>query len=552
VALAGAVYAVRQQGQTYSAGPVQLPTSAGTYAVRLTNPNGRSATQSLAVNNPTPKIGAVFLDPIPGFTAWTLTLQGVAFQAGLRATVAGTPCEGTCKVSVNAKNDEATLGPVYGNFNVGQRILITLTNPLPTLGQATWDFTVPYPVPVVEGYSLSVDTAGAQDVTLVLKGQSFAPGVTVTLPSGFQPNGVVPSVRNDAGTELVVSKLKLPANGGSHSVVLTNPLPNRGGPVTTKVWVLSDAGTSCVVSDPTHGVSECGKARETCCKSAGVPTGSFKRSYNGVDSRNASFAADLSAFNLDKYEVTVGRFRRFVEAWTSGWRPRAGAGKHRHLSSGSGLSLVSAGNETGWQSSWSSQLPSSASSWDQELQCSLTYATWTPVPGSNEKRPINCVDWYAAYAFCIWDGGFLPSDAEWNFAAAGGNKHLYFPWSSTDADTGIIPSMASYSTAADGCVGDGDPSCKLTDIREVGQYPSSTWGHFDLAGNLREWVLDGNASYPSTCINCTENPSLSSHVVRGGGFMDGPLRLSCAHRVTQSAFEGGFDDGFRCARIPMP
>jgi hypothetical protein len=36
------------------------------------------------------------------------------------------------------------------------------------------------------------------------------------------------------------------------------------------------------------------------------------------------------------------------------------------------------------------------------------YDTWTSSPGNNELKPIVCANWYEAYAFCIWDGGFLP------------------------------------------------------------------------------------------------------------------------------------------------
>jgi len=35
--------------------------------------------------------------------------------------------------------------------------------------------------------------------------------------------------------------------------------------------------------------------------------------------------------------------------------------------------------------------------------------------GSLRDLPVNDVTWYQAYAFCIWDGGFLPSEAEWNY-----------------------------------------------------------------------------------------------------------------------------------------
>ncbi|MGH7734683.1 MAG: SUMF1/EgtB/PvdO family nonheme iron enzyme, partial [Gemmatimonadales bacterium] len=130
----------------------------------------------------------------------------------------------------------------------------------------------------------------------------------------------------------------------------------------------------------------------------------------------------------------MGRFRQFASAVRppdggAGWRPSAGSGKHTHLNGGLGLLDVGvpadAGTsyEPGWQSADDSYVVPSATN----LACDA-YASWTDTPASNEHLPIDCVNWYEAYAFCIWDGGFLPAEAEWEFAAADGDQVREYPW----------------------------------------------------------------------------------------------------------------------------
>jgi len=118
--------------------------------------------------------------------------------------------------------------------------------------------------------------------------------------------------------------------------------------------------------------------------------------------------ATVSDFRLDNYEVTVGRFRAFVDSAAP--PPMSGAGAHERIPS------------SGWDELWNNYVPTSADTWRLALGCDSTFATWAEQIGANENRQINCVSWYEAFAFCIWDGGYLPTAAEWNYAASGGSE----------------------------------------------------------------------------------------------------------------------------------
>src|SRR5262249_43011358 len=81
------------------------------------------------------------------------------------------------------------------------------------------------------------------------------------------------------------------------------------------------AGPSCVGLPPTCGPH----GDESCCASTLVPGGTYKRSYDGLTYTDATNPATVSDFRLDRFEVTVGRFRAFLDAYP-GSRPAPGAG----------------------------------------------------------------------------------------------------------------------------------------------------------------------------------------------------------------------------------
>jgi sulfatase modifying factor 1 len=310
---------------------------------------------------------------------------------------------------------------------------------------------------------------------------------------------------------------------------------------------------SCLTS--AAGLSSCGPTGESCCASLEVPGGSYYRTYAtmGTGTKGQADPATISGFRLDKYLVTVGRFRQFVTAWNNGagYTPPAASGKHTYLNNGNGLNATGGGYEPGWVTSDNGNVvPTNAN-----LACDQPYQTWTNTAGSHETLPMNCLNWYEAYAFCIWDGGFLPSEAEWEYAAAGGSEQLEYPWGST------APGMAcpgpgcqyaitncDYPNGSGNCVG-------ATNIAPVGTASLGVgfWGQFDLAGEVFEWGLDWYATYADPCTDCanlTAGGEAAERVMRGGYFGRDPTDLLPANRNDESPASRDGHFGVRCARSP--
>jgi sulfatase modifying factor 1 len=319
-----------------------------------------------------------------------------------------------------------------------------------------------------------------------------------------------------------------------------------------------DAGVvapSCALGGP--GVVRCGAAGESCCASSVVAGGTYFRTYDpgyppvvAADGGPTSEAdpATVSSFKLDNYLVTVGRFRQFVAAWHGGWQPAVGSGKHAHLNAG--LGLVNGGSPVIYETGWATADDGSVAPTDTNLACSPTsYPTWTPSAGSHESLPINCVNWYEAYAFCIWDGGFLPSEAEWEYAAAGGVEQREYPWGTTNPGTSnhYAIYLCYYPSGSPLCTG-------AANIAPVGMAAlgAGLWGQLDMAGGVDEWNLDWRAEYTDPCTDCAALTSASDRVVRGGffGYDSSDLLPAARYYAFRAPSARDYRVGFRCGRAP--
>jgi sulfatase modifying factor 1 len=283
----------------------------------------------------------------------------------------------------------------------------------------------------------------------------------------------------------------------------------------------------------------CGPAGASdCCAASVIPGGTFDRG------NDPAWPATVSDFRLDVYEITVGRFRAFVAAYP-GNIPAPGSGRDPNNAA-----------DTGWDASWTPLLPADATALRRQIKCDPQpgFATWTDNPGVGESLPMNCMTWFVAQAFCIWDGGWLPTEAEWNYAAAGGSEQRRYPWSSPPASETIDSSHAVYFTST--------TSAPVSRVGSRSPLGDGKWGQADLAGNVWELTRDQldfqapGLGYPIPCNDCisavpvtTVSPG-SNAAIHGGGFYNDPTNISTTARQNIPARSPEADIGARCARAP--
>lgn len=214
-----------------------------------------------------------------------------------------------------------------------------------------------------------------------------------------------------------------------------------------------------------------------CFKMGSDPT---KNPYTEADELPQHEVCLSRGYWLDQYEATNAAYQEFIDA---------GGYKKREYWSEQGWQWLQTKNITGPQ----------------------RYSGFT-----DPKQPRIGVSWYEAEAYAHWRGGRLPTEAEWEYAAAG-PKSLMYPWGNT------------YESGRANVVSQG--------TRPVGSYESGkSWiGAYDMVGNVWEWTADWyNETYYSLQVkdDPTGPATGTARALRGGSWNNNQVNARSTYRGT--------------------
>lgn len=183
--------------------------------------------------------------------------------------------------------------------------------------------------------------------------------------------------------------------------------------------------------------------------------------------------ATIRPFRISKYAITNRQFAVFAEA----------------------TGYVTDAERFGWSYVFHLLLPAG-----QEFPAPAEASWWRVVEGACWRRPegpgysvedraahpVVHISWNDAAAYAEWAGGRLPSEAEWEFAARGGNDGARFPWGQVEPDDETVMCniwqgrFPDHNTLKDGYLG----------TSPVDSFAPNGFGLYNMSGNVWEWCAD--------------------------------------------------------------
>jgi formylglycine-generating enzyme required for sulfatase activity len=301
--------------------------------------------------------------------------------------------------------------------------------------------------------------------------------------------------RDLPGVDLANIKIRLIADDG------LKLLPDTG--VTTTTTTNTASSKSTTTSNPAV-ISGNVKIGKDGAQMVLIPAGEFEMGSNSGDAdERPVHTVSLNAFYIDMYEVTNAQYKKFVDA-------------------------------TG------AQAP----------------IYWKYANFNEPNQPVVGITWEEANAYAKWAGKRLPTEAEWEKAARGGQIGKKYIWG--DAST---PPRGAGNFA--------DETAKLVfkgwDIIKgyddgyshpapVGSFAPNDYGLYDMIGNVWEWCSDyyDSSYYSSSPKSNPKGPgSGTDHVLRGGSWFADKDYLRVSNRFNYNpsyTVKSSCTVGFRCAQ----
>lgn len=226
-------------------------------------------------------------------------------------------------------------------------------------------------------------------------------------------------------------------------------------------------------------------------------------------------------FLLGQTEVTVGQFRRFLQA--SGYQPESVA------------------DGTGGYGFNPAYDPATTARGDAFQGRDVRYSWQNPGFAQSDEHPVVNVTWYDAAALAAWLSSTeghryrLPTEAEWEYACRAGTRSR---WPHGDAPGNLAQHANVFDQSAaphwprwqQHAVGSSDGHAFTA---PVASYSANAFGVHDMVGNVWEWVSDWHAddAYARAPVADPQGPAAGSvKVRRGGSWHTWPLYARCAYR----------------------
>ncbi|MCH2022605.1 MAG: formylglycine-generating enzyme family protein [Saprospiraceae bacterium] len=282
-----------------------------------------------------------------------------------------------------------------------------------------------------------------------------------------------------------------------------------------------------------------------------IPTGQFTMGGNTIQNDAPTVNITMSAFEMSATEITNNEYIDFLNAaYAFGWisveakQVNDPCGSYTEnmivgtdIAPYAGEFFLQLG-ETGGCTSGGDPEHIDNKSW---ITFNSTNSTFEILDSTKGNWPVNWVKWYGAYAFADYYNVSLPTEAQWEYAARGGQQYEY----PTDDGT-LNQSKANYNGDTPGVYnpnGHAEP---------VASYPANPYGLYDMAGNVWEWCQDYySSSFYTDGATDPVNTSAgtdSKRIRRGGSWNYHTTTLKTYARASDFQNRGNNHFGFRIVK----